>query len=178
MEKSMPTVQTQPDKERYSTAELSLFQQFNTREAYQAAFGVEPPPFDLNQRPKFWFDSSVDPGVDPEDDIPYRILRQKDGNWGIVSTVIPAWEAAKVNIPPTLESAITPEHPEYYSRIRPAREMPVRDLLPNEALSSSFGGLPVVVRLDKQRESAENSGKFLATDRELLYSVAKKLGVV
>ena len=51
---------------------------------------------------------------------------------------------------------------------RPPREMPVRDLLPNEQLYTGPLGIPGVQRTDLQLSADEASGKFTPGDRAML----------
>jgi len=51
---------------------------------------------------------------------------------------------------------------------RPPRQMPVRDLLPNEQLYTGLMGILGVVRTDLQNAANEASGEFTADDRAML----------
>ena len=50
---------------------------------------------------------------------------------------------------------------------RPPREVPVRELLPNEVLGNGRFA-PVVIRTDKRNQVQEQSGWFTTQDRETL----------
>ena len=61
---------------------------------------------------------------------------------------------------------------------RPLREMPVRDLLPNEQLYAGLMGILGVVRTDLQKTADEASGKFTPDDRatlRMIYQAVSKL---
>jgi hypothetical protein len=57
---------------------------------------------------------------------------------------------------------------------RPPRELPIRDLLPNEKLQATLLDV-TVVRTDKQKESEQSSGRFTAEDRLMLQQIHQKL---
>ena len=175
---SVPIVPVQPDKEQYGVSDISLFKTYKTPEQYRAEFGVKPPAFNPAARPKTWFDSTVKL-EDPEADVCYKIIRAVSGVPSIVQSCMPAWEAATVNIPPNDPlPVVSLQTDEQRARWRPAREVPVRDLLPGEAVAAGFGGIPVIVRLDRKQSQDERDGKFTASDRELLRAVARKLGLL
>lgn len=174
--KSLPIVPAQPSRAQYGIGELALFKQYTTREEYEAEFGIPPPAFDPDLRPKYWLDQSVDTS-DVEADVPYLVARMVGGEPRIVTTMMPAWEAAAVNIPPTQTSALIPSNPLFAAVGRAPRELPVRALLAGEALFIGFGGLIMVSRADMAAKAEQESGKFLAADRELLAKIAAKLGV-
>jgi len=95
---SQPVIPAQPNSEFYSVQELALFQAFN-RETYRAMFGVEAPAYDPSRRRKSWFDSSVDLSH-PDNVALYRIVRQEaNGSPAMRQMVMPAQEAATVNLP-------------------------------------------------------------------------------
>lgn len=172
---SLPVVPAQPQKAQYGIGELELFQTYMTVEEYRAVFGEAPPAFDPNFRPKCWRDDSVS-AEDPEAEIEYLVPRFAAGQWKLVRTILPAWEARKVNIPSTTVAA-TPSNPEWEGRGRPPRENPVRPLLPNESLISGFGSICLVVRADLMTEQQSQREEFLPSDRMLLKAIAAKLGV-
>jgi len=60
MIESTPKV-TKPDLPQYPLTALNLFPDL-TRESYEKAFGIQPPPFDANRPPKLWFDTSATAG--------------------------------------------------------------------------------------------------------------------
>jgi hypothetical protein len=175
---SLPVTPAQPNKAKYGINELALFRQFTTREEYLKLYGVAPPAFDTSRRPKFWRDESVDL-TDPEEMIEYLVPKVVNGAWKLVRIMMPAFEAAAVNIPETLPGAIIPGHSEWDGRGRPSWETPVRPLLPNESLFAGFGGLSVclVARADLAVAEAEAGGEFLPRDRALVEAIAAKLGV-
>jgi len=168
--KAGPTVPAQPDREIYGLLDLALFQNFQTAEDYQAQFGVAAPAWNAAYRPKSWFDSTVDL-KDPEADVCYLVARLVQGQPKAVQSCMPAWEAARVNIP-SGEASPDPNDP----RARPPRDHPIRPLLPNEVLIYTVAGIQVL-RIDKRLERDKADGKFLPNDRSLLEAIARKLGV-
>lgn len=171
-QQSKPVVPAQPEREFYGIQDIALLQWIDSRETYQRTFGAVPPEFNPAHRPKYWFDTSVDL-TDPEADVCYQVPRLgKDGLPRIVQSCMPAWEAARVNIPGGAASTDPND-----LRGRPAREIPVRALAPNEALvfETPFGMR--VIRTDLRLERERKEGKFLPEDRALLLAIARKLGV-
>jgi hypothetical protein len=95
---SRPVAPLPPNKEVYSVQDLALFRSY-TRESYRAAFGVEAPAFDPSRLVKTWFDSTADVSQ-PDNVSVYRVVaRDANGNWAVRQLVIPAAEAAAVNLP-------------------------------------------------------------------------------
>ncbi len=273
---SQPVVPAQPGTEFYSVQDLALFKSYS-RESYRAAFGVEAPAYDPSRRRKSWFDSTADIS-DPNNVAVYHVVAQdQNGNGILRQVVMPAQEAAAVNLPgavqyppyivaPTLatrggssmnaiylslesdaealmqelggdhlQQEELPSFPATYpaeeSRrpwyfllrsqpvnvgalllarnaqgvgapghwdvsspqpvwvpdppaptgaddTRPPREMPVRDLLPNEKLYTGLMGIPGVERTDLQQTADEASGKFTPDDRatlRMIYQALSKL---
>jgi hypothetical protein len=88
----------QPNQAYYGVEALTLFRSF-TRDIYQAAFGVEAPPYDPSRVIKTWFDSTADVSS-PNNVAVYKTLAQiSPGVWNLQQMVIPALEAASVNLP-------------------------------------------------------------------------------
>jgi hypothetical protein len=97
---SAPVVPPQPNLPAYGFQELALFRSY-TRESYRAAFGIEAPPWDPSRLKKTWFDSTADRS-DPSNVSVYKFFgRDAAGNWAIRQLVVPAQEAATVNLPGT-----------------------------------------------------------------------------
>lgn len=266
---SRPVIPAQPNQLAYGTQQLALFRIY-TRESYLAEFGVQAPAWDPARLRKTWFDTTVDTS-DPANVAVYRILApDQSGNWGPRQMVIPASEAATVNLPGTLTypaytvaptqatsggSAINPNYlsleadaralmetlggsglvaemgnamfpivypaseprrvwdflvngilvnagalllaqnangagapghwdasrgepawvadtvaPTGTGDTRPPREMPVRDLLPNEKLQAGLMGVSVI-RTDLQQQQDEAAGQFTADDRATLQQI-------
>jgi hypothetical protein len=95
---SKPQSPAQPNLLAYGISELSLFSSY-TRESYLAAFGVQAPAWDPSRVRKTWFDSTVDTS-DPANVAIYKIVAQDpSGAWVLHQMVIPATEAATVNLP-------------------------------------------------------------------------------
>jgi hypothetical protein len=272
--RSEPIVPAQPTLDSYGFLELSLFRTY-TRESIRAAYGVEVPAFDPSRPIKTWFDSTFEDS-DPADLVIYKIFAQDSkGQWGARQLVLPAGEAATLNLPgvvryppyvvgPTkaargTNSAIWPEtlslrseaesmlaelglsslelfdegegsvfpvnygdeprrqwffvykgevhsiggllgaknakgigYPGHWlvgdtiewiadppaptglQDTRPPREVPVRDLLPNERITMALMG-PVIVRTDRLQAQAEASGQFTASDRQTLKDIQRML---
>lgn len=263
---SRPVIPEQPGTEFYGTQDLALFKTYS-RDSYQAAFGVQPPGYDPSRLRKTWFDSTVDVS-DPGNVAVYRVVAQDpNGNGALRQMVMPAWEAATVNlpgvvsypaysVPPTratrgggvlnaiyfsseadaqtvmaemggtglfleqmdgfpvtyppdeprrlwsflfkgnpvnvgallldrngkgvgspghwdLSGSVPlwvpdPPGPTGADDTRPLRDMPVRDLLPNEHLYAGMMGILGVVRTDLQKTADEASGMFTHDDRAML----------
>ncbi|MBZ5673284.1 MAG: hypothetical protein LAP61_03475 [Acidobacteriia bacterium] len=101
---SQPVVPAQPSTEFYNIQDLVLFKAYS-RDSYRAAFGVEAPAYDPARVLKTWFDSTVDVS-NPGDVAVYRIVAQtKDGNGILQQMVMPAQEAATVNLPGAVQYA-------------------------------------------------------------------------
>jgi hypothetical protein len=99
---SQPVVPAQPSTEFFTIQDLALFKSYS-RESYRAAFGVEAPAYDPARRRKSWFDSTVDVS-DPNNVATYRIAAQDQNGNGILSRiVVPAQEAATVNLPGAIQ---------------------------------------------------------------------------
>ena len=95
---SEPHVPAQPRSGMYSIAELALFRSFN-RDGYRATFGAEPPAYDPTRLIKNWFDSTADTSQDSNVAL-YRVLGQDSSGFpALRQMVIPAAEAATVNLP-------------------------------------------------------------------------------
>jgi hypothetical protein len=95
---SKPVVPAQPDLLAYGIQELALFGNY-TRDSYLAAFGIQPPAWDPSRVKKTWFDSTVDTS-DAANVAVYKFAaREASGSYTIKQMVIPAHEAATVNLP-------------------------------------------------------------------------------
>lgn len=265
---SAPVVPAQPAKTYYGIQELALFENF-TRDTYRAAFGQEAPAFDPARPIQTWFDSTADVSHTGNVSVYKVISRDPDGAWAVRQMVIPAVEAASVNlqgdvrypayvVAPTAAtrggSSINPSYlslesdahtlaaevgadgiveevlqmfpasypvteprrvwnltykgrfvnvgllllaknakgigypghwdlsgeepawvadpaaPNGLDDQRPAREMPVRDLLPNEAIQTGLTGVGIL-RTDLQIDSGIANGQFTAADRSMLQAI-------
>jgi hypothetical protein len=94
---SQPATPPQPNRVYYGVGALALFQTF-TRDKYLSAFGVQAPPYDPTRVVKSWFDSTVDTS-NPSNVALYNVVAQdQNGNWGLQQLVMPAQEAATVNL--------------------------------------------------------------------------------
>jgi hypothetical protein len=96
---SLPVAPAQPDLLAYGIQDLALFKNY-TRDSYLGAFGVQAPAWDPARLKKSWFDSTVSTS-DPSNVAVYKIVgRDASGNnYAIKQMVIPAQEAATVNLP-------------------------------------------------------------------------------
>ena len=95
---SEPVIPAQPKQDSYGFSELALFKTY-TRETYRTAFGVEAAPYDPARLTKSWFDSTVDTS-DPSNVVLYKaIFPDQKGQWGARQVVMPASEAATLNLP-------------------------------------------------------------------------------
>lgn len=94
---SQPVIPAQPDTLAYGIQQLGLFVSY-TRDSYLAAFGVQAPAWDPTRLTKTWFDTTVDTSS-PTNVAVYKIVAQdSSGNWGLQQMVMPASEAATVNL--------------------------------------------------------------------------------
>ncbi|MFM2124089.1 MAG: hypothetical protein RL328_540 [Acidobacteriota bacterium] len=271
---SQPVVPAQPNKDSYGFSELALFKTY-TRETFRLAFGVEAPAFDPSRVIKTWFDSTVDT-TDAANVAVYKVAAaDSKGSWGLRQLVLPASEAATVNLPgavaypeyviaptraaragvspiwpvnlslesdarallselglagmplvdegvgtvfpinyaddprrvwnfvykgvgynvgtllagknrngvgapghwtvaDTIEWVAAPPAPTGAGDQRPPREVPVRELLPNEKIGMTLMG-PTILRTDRQQVSAELSGQFTENDRAMLREILRRV---
>lgn len=94
---SPPVVPAQPNSEFYNIQDLVLFKAYS-RDSYRAAFGVEAAAYDPTRVLKSWFDSTVDVSG-PGNVAVYRVVAQDPTGNGILrQMVMPAQEAATVNL--------------------------------------------------------------------------------
>src|SRR5260370_39334687 len=74
-----------------------------------------------------------------------------------------------------------PPAPTGFDDSRPARPVPVRDLLPNEQLQPGAMGFGAeVLRIDLRLEAAKRSGAFTPDDRKMLedvHRIVTRLGI-
>lgn len=95
---SLPVIPPQPDLLAYGIQELGLFKTC-TRGSYVSTFGVQAPAWDPTRVTKTWFDTSVD-ASDPANVAVYKIAApDQNGVWALRQMVLPAQEAATVNLP-------------------------------------------------------------------------------
>jgi hypothetical protein len=95
---SQPVVPAQPSTQFYTIQDLALFKSYS-RDSYRAAFGVEAAAYDPARLRKSWFDSTADVSS-PDNVAVYHIAAQDPNGNGIVrQMVMPAQEAAAVNLP-------------------------------------------------------------------------------
>jgi len=158
----------------YSLEHLHLFPVYKTREAYHAATGQEPPPFDPTRPAQYWFDPeaaksakrvivydwalAIDERGQPK--------RGANGKPYLEPLVLPKTEASVVNIPYGQTNEPTSGLPDV--------PVPCRALHDDEELEFGFGGI-VVVR-NKNFDDQAVVG-FTTGDRELLRAIARKLNV-
>jgi hypothetical protein len=159
---SKPIIPPQPNRPQYGVSDLALFELFQTREDYTAKFGVAPPQFDEREKPKYWFDSTVDAEGDPEGQVDYTVIR----NGAITPSRITMsnWEASRVNIPDSVQEGAAAVGP----FVKKPWLQPVRNLLPGETLFVGFGGVTSVMRADLVVERDAEAQLFLPSDRALL----------
>ena len=158
----------------YGLENLYLYPRYQTRADYQKATGQEPPPFDPNKRPKYWFDPTAKDS--PRRNVVYdnvlvvsefgKPIPGPDGKPMLELMTLPKVEAATVNIPPE------------GTNIEGAGEcealLPLRNLEPGEELFFQFGGLVAVKNVELFDALREG---FTVADRALIQAIAKKLGV-
>ena len=115
---SQPVIPPQPDQLYYGISKLALFQTF-TRDTYLSTFGIQAPPYDPTRVIKSWFDSTVDTS-NPSNVALYNVVAQDhNGNWGLQQLVMPAQEAATVNLTGASVSALCRRADAGHARRRP-----------------------------------------------------------
>jgi hypothetical protein len=99
---SEPIAPLQPKQDPYGFRELALFNTY-TRESLRATFGIEAQAFDPSRLIKAWFDSTADTS-DPANVVVYKVFApDQNGQWGVRQMVLPAREAATLNLPGTVQ---------------------------------------------------------------------------
>jgi len=158
----------------YGLENLHLYRRYQTREDYRNATGVEPPPFDENRQPKYWFDPKAKDSTKRNlvyefvvaTSVGGQALPGPDGKPMLDVLVLRKEDAATVNIPPNgtnIPGADVPEVP-----------APLRELEAGEELFFQFGGVVAVKNVEMFDSLKEG---FSASERALLQSIARKLGV-
>jgi hypothetical protein len=95
---SQPAIPAQPLSLAYGIQDLALLKTYS-RDSYLAAFGVQAPAWDPSRVRKTWFDSTVD-ASDPSNVAVYKVIApDSTGTWAVRQLVMPASEAAAVNLP-------------------------------------------------------------------------------
>jgi hypothetical protein len=95
---SVPVTPAEPDLLAYGIQALALFGTY-TRDSYLAAFGIQAPQWDPTRVIKSWFDSTQDTSV-PTNVAVYNYAGPNAVNvYAIQQMVLPASEAATVNLP-------------------------------------------------------------------------------
>lgn len=164
-------------KASYGISELYLFPYYQTREQYTKATGKEPPEFNPNKPPKGWFDPAAVADASTRRSVVYEnviassdsgfAIAGEDGKPALEALLLSKADAATVNIPlknsANEPGAGVPEVP-----------VPLRDLEPEEYLDFGFGGNVIVRNRNYETEIAAN---FSLQDRDLLKSIARKLGI-
>lgn len=160
----------------YGLENLYLFPVYQTREAYQAATGMETPPYNPNKRIKSWFDPEA--ATSTKRTIIYeRTLVASDSGMPLAGAdgkplldvlAISREDAAAVNIPPKGPGIL--DQPVMGTEV----PVPLRELSTNEELFFQFGG-SVAVR-NKTAFAAIEIG-FTAEDRAIIREIARKLGI-
>jgi len=159
---------------KYGLKSLYLFPYCQSREDYRQATGQEPPPWNPNRPPKYWFDASA--AASHRRNVVYDFvvatgptgasIAGPDGKPVLDVLVLKKEEAATVNIPPLAPNVPGAEAPEV--------PCPLRALEPGEELFFDFGGV-VMVKNVPLFQALEIG--FTAQDRALLKGIASKLGV-
>jgi len=156
----------------YSISELYLFRVFGSREDYQRVTGEEPPAYDPNRPPKFWFDPKAltstrrtiayDPVLATTNEgVPFS----DQGKPMLDILLLTKEEAASVNIWHNQSGQPQPHLPPV--------PVPLRELQENEEL---FFLMPQVVSV-RDKNMVQDAGMFTAEDRSLLRAIASKLDV-
>jgi hypothetical protein len=95
---SLPVIPAQPNLLAYGVADLALFASY-TRDTYLAAFGIQAPAWDSTRVGKSWFDSTANISSPSNVSIYNIISPNATGTWAVEQMVMPASEAATVNLP-------------------------------------------------------------------------------
>lgn len=161
-------------------SELYLFPIYNTREAYQAATGKEPPPYDPNKPIKSWFDPAA--ASSPKRNMVYdRVIAYApngmpevgaDGKPFTEPLILAREWAATVNISPKVFSSAGVVDPPTTGQEVP---VPLRALEPGEELFLQWGGT-AAVKNTLLFGDLPGSSTFTPHDRSLLMAIAKKVG--
>lgn len=168
----------------------TAFDIYQSRTEYLELTGKIPPPYDPSRKLKRWADPNALADGLPEVIYPNNIMLNAQKTWIMRNgapvlrpLVLPAEEAATVNLPP--------EDPSGRTSIQVDMEeipCPFRNLLPGEIIvptgaesgfnSGKFLAIRDVARFDaEQAKAADESGKFTSADRAMLRAIAEKLGV-
>lgn len=160
---------------KYSLSHLYLFPYYQTREDYRRAVGQDPPEWDSNRPPKYWFDPNARQSA--RRNVVYDLvlataengspLIGPDGKPMLDLLVLSKEEAATVNIPRKDVSNVP-------GADRPEVPCPLRPLEPDEELFFDFGG---VVAVKNRALYGQLEVGFNAEDRALLRAIAQKLGI-
>ncbi len=158
----------------YSITKLYKFPVYMTRDEYQAAFGEEPPAWNPDRAPKYWFDPAAKNA--PKMSVVYdcviataangAALVGDDGKPVTDLMVLSKSEASSVNIPPHLANVPGADVP--------AIPVPLRALETGEELFFSLGG---VVSVKNTALYSQLDNGFTVKDREILLAIASKLGL-
>lgn len=158
----------------YGLDKLYLFPYYGTREEYQKATGVEPPPFTPTRPPKFWEDPAAK--TTQKRTVVYNQVLAMDDNGQPLATpegnpytdelVLYKEDAAVVNIPPQGANIVGADVPPI--------PLPLRAL---EAEEELFFGLGGYVAVRNKVLVAERDVSFAMQDRKLLQAIAAKLGI-
>jgi hypothetical protein len=159
---------------KYGIRELYLFPYYDTRERFLAETGVEPPPFNPDKPPKYWFDPEA--AHSQKRSILYEsvlalnerglVLKGEDGRPMLEPLLLKKEEAASVNIP-LKEVANEP------GSFEPAVPVPLRALHGDEELAfDPFAGVVVI-----NRKLMPEPVEFSKFDRDLLIAIGRKLNV-
>jgi len=158
----------------YSITKLYKFPAYMTRDEYQAAIGEEPPAWNPDRAPKYWFDPAAKNATKMS--VVYDCviataangtpLVGDDGKPVTDLMVLSKSEASTVNIPPKLANIPGADVP--------AIPVPLRALEPGEELFFSLGG---VVSVKNTALYSQLDNGFTVKDREILLAIASKLGL-
>ena len=159
---------------KYSIEKLYLFPIYHSRDEYKAAFAQDPPPFNPNLPPKYWFDPKAKDSA--RRSIIYDQVIATDAKGGelldahgkiqLDFLVLGKEEAGAVNIP----GGSTNEP----GSAAPPVVCPMRPLEANEELFFDFMG-NIAVKNTELFDAQQSL--FTPADRSLLQAIAKKLGV-
>jgi len=95
---SVPVIPAQPNSLAYGVQSLALFNTYN-RDSFLAAFGVQSPAWDPTRVTKTWFDTTVNAALPTNVAVYQVVVETATDVYTIQQMVIPATEAATVNLP-------------------------------------------------------------------------------
>lgn len=180
-----PLLVPPPGQYAIPAAGMAVLPVFNTAEAFASATGLEAPPADATRPRKEWMDNSavkLDANgriLNPSQRLTYVGVEWEEDLPVVRSLTMTVLEALRPNLP-TGVSLGTGEDPNRDLIITaPAVPIPIRLLAANERIARVPGPMGGwwCVNMDLEAAAGSQVDSFTVRDRELLRSIAEKLGV-